>query len=44
MLQSKPNDALPTLPLEVDENGDVWVLPPDTSLEKNGVIGLGRYV
>ena len=44
MLQSKPNDALPTLPLEVDENGDIWVLPPDTSLEKNGVIGLGRYV
>ena len=44
VLQSKPNDALPTLPLEVDENGDIWVLPPDTALESNGFVGLGRYV
>ena len=44
VLQSKPNDALPTLPLEIDENGDVWVLPPDTALESNGIVGLGRYV
>ena len=44
MLQSKPNDALPTLPVEVDEKGDVWVLPPDTALDKNGVVGMGRYV
>ena len=44
MMQSKPNDALPTLPVEVDEKGDVWVLPPDTALDKNGVVGMGRYV
>jgi ubiquinol-cytochrome c reductase iron-sulfur subunit len=44
MLQSKPNDALPTLPVEVDEKGDIWVLPPDTALDKNGVVGMGRYV
>lgn len=44
VLQSKPNNALPTLPIEVDENGDIWVLPPDNALDKNGVVGLGRYV
>ena len=44
VMQSKPNNALPTLPLEVDENGDIWVLPPDNALDKNGVVGLGRYV
>ena len=44
MMQSAPNNALPTLPLEIDDKGDIWVLPPDTSLDKEGVIGLGRYV
>ena len=28
----------------VDEKGDIWVLPPDTALDKNGVVGMGRYV
>ena len=44
MMQSAPNNALPTLPLEIDDKGDIWVLPPDNSLDKEGVIGLGRYV
>ena len=44
MLQSAPNNALPTLPLEIDDKGDIWVLPPDNSLDDDGVIGMGRYV
>ena len=43
-MQSAPNNALPTLPIEIDDKGDIWVLPPDNSLDENGVIGMGRYV
>jgi ubiquinol-cytochrome c reductase iron-sulfur subunit len=31
------------LELEVDANGDLWILPPTWDLYKNGIIGFGRF-
>jgi len=42
-LQTAPNDSLPTLPIELDSDGYIWVLPPDRSMDANGVVGVGRY-
>ncbi|MBI4258868.1 MAG: Rieske 2Fe-2S domain-containing protein [Thaumarchaeota archaeon] len=42
--QTPPNNALARLDLEVDENGDIWVLPPDWSVDGNGIVGYGRKV
>lgn len=42
--QTPPNDALPNLPLEVDGDGDIWVTPPNTSFDENGIVGIGRDV
>lgn len=42
-LQTAPNDSLPNLPIEIDSDGYIWVLPPDISMKVNGVVGVGRY-
>jgi ubiquinol-cytochrome c reductase iron-sulfur subunit len=42
-LQGPPSNALPRLDLEVDANGDLWILPPTWDLRKNGIVGYGRY-
>lgn len=42
--QTPPNNALPRLDLEVDDKGDIWVLPPNWSVEGNGIVGYGRKV
>ncbi len=41
--QSPPANLLPKLDLEVDSQGYLWILPPSFSLEKNGIIGFGRF-
>ena len=43
-LQTPPNNVLPRLCLEVDDAGTVWVLPPVWTVNRNGVIGFGRYI
>ena len=42
--QTPPNNALPKLDLEVDEAGDLWVLPPNWNVDENGIVGYGRKV
>lgn len=43
-LQSPPSNVLPRLDLEVDKDGNVWILPPNWSVNGNGVVGFGRFI
>lgn len=43
-LQSPPSNVLPNLDLEVDADGNVWIKPPNFSVNGNGVVGFGRYI
>ena len=43
-VQAAPSNTLPKLDLEVDTDGDLWILPPILSVNDNGVIGYGRFV
>ena len=43
-LQSPPSNVLPSLDLEVDKDGNVWILPPNWSVNGNGVVGFGRFI
>src|SRR5207244_5282435 len=43
-LQGPPSNVLPRLDLEVDSKGDIWILPPVWSPDKNGVVGFGRFL
>jgi ubiquinol-cytochrome c reductase iron-sulfur subunit len=43
-LQGPPSNVLPRLDVEVDANGDLFILPPTWSPEKNGIVGFGRYL
>lgn len=43
-LQSPPSNVLPRLDLEVDKDGNVWILPPNWSVNGNGVVGYGRFI
>ena len=43
-LQTAPNNALARLSLEVDDDGQIWVLPPVWNVNDNGVVGFGRYI
>ena len=43
-LQGPPSNVLPRLDLEVDSSGDIWILPPTWSPDKNGIVGFGRYL
>ena len=43
-MQAPPNNALAKLDLEVDDQGYVTVIPPVMDVNKNGVVGRGRYV
>ena len=43
-LQSPPSNVLPQLDLEVDKDGYVWILPPNWSVNGNGIVGFGRYI
>ena len=43
-LQGPPSNVLPKLDVEVDGNGDLFILPPVWSPDKNGIVGFGRYL
>lgn len=43
-LQGPPSNVLPKLDVEVDSKGDVWILPPVWSPDRNGVVGYGRFL
>ena len=43
-VQGPPSNVLPILYLEADSNGDLWILPPVWSPDKNGIVGYGRYL
>ena len=38
-VQGPPSNVLPILYLEADSNGDLWILPPVSSPDKNGIVG-----
>ena len=42
-VQAAPSNVLPKLELEADTDGLLWILPPTLNVNKNGVIGYGRY-
>lgn len=43
-LQGPPSNVLPRLDLEVDSKGDIWILPPVWSPDRNGIVGYGRFL
>ena len=43
-VQTAPNNALPSLDLEVDDEGDIWIRPPDWTVDRNGIVGYGRWI
>lgn len=43
-LQAPPSNTLAKLDFEVDADGFMWILPPVWDVNKNGVIGYGRFV
>jgi rieske iron-sulfur protein len=43
-LQGPPSNVLPRLDIEVESNGDLSILPPVWSPDKNGVVVFGRYL
>ena len=43
-LQAPPSNILPTLNLEDDNHGNLWIKPATWNVYKNGVIGYGRFV
>ncbi len=43
-LQGPPSNVLPRLDLEIDQNGNIWILPPVWSPDKNGIVGYGRFL
>jgi len=43
-LQGPPSNVLAKLDLEADSDGNIWILPPTFTPDKNGVVGYGRYL
>jgi ubiquinol-cytochrome c reductase iron-sulfur subunit len=43
-LQGPPSNVLPKLDVEVEPNGDLSILPPVWSPDRNGIVGFGRYL
>jgi ubiquinol-cytochrome c reductase iron-sulfur subunit len=43
-LQGPPSNVLPSLDIEVESNGDLSILPPVWSPDRNGIVGFGRYL
>jgi len=42
-LQSPPSNVLPELDLEIDSNGNLWILPAVWSVNANGIVAYGRF-
>jgi len=43
-VQAPPSNTLPTLYLEEDSDGLLWIKPPVWGVNTNGVVGYGRFV
>jgi Rieske Fe-S protein len=43
-LQAPPSNTLPTLNLEADAGGNLYIKPAIWNVNKNGVVGYGRYL
>jgi rieske iron-sulfur protein len=43
-LQAPPSNVLPRLDLEIDSQGNMWVKPPNWSVNGNGIVGFGRFL
>ena len=43
-VQAPPSNVLPSLSLEADSDGTLWIAPPTWGVNKNGVVGFGRYL
>ena len=43
-LQSPPSNVLAKLDLEVDNDGNIWIKPPNWSVNGNGIVGFGRFI
>jgi rieske iron-sulfur protein len=43
-LQAPPSNVLPSLDLDVDADGNMWVKPPNWSPNGNGIVGFGRFL
>jgi len=42
--QAPPSNTLPTLYLEEDSDGFLYILPPIWGVNKNGIVGYGRFI
>jgi ubiquinol-cytochrome c reductase iron-sulfur subunit len=43
-LQAPPSNVLARLDLETDNDGNIWIKPPNWSPNGNGVVGYGRFL
>jgi len=43
-LQAPPSNVLPRLDLEISADGNIWINPPNWSVNGNGVVGFGRFL
>ena len=43
-LQAPPSNVLARLDLEIDNEGNIWIKPPNWSPHGNGVVGYGRFL
>ncbi len=43
-LQPPPSNVLPSLDLEVDKDGFLWILPANWNVNGNGIVGYGRFL
>lgn len=43
-LQAPPSNVLPRLDLEISADGNIWIKPPNWSVNGNGVVGFGRFL
>jgi len=43
-LQAPPSNTLPTLYLEEDSDGFLWIQPPKWGVNANAIVGYGRFV
>jgi rieske iron-sulfur protein len=43
-LQAPPSNVLPRLDLEIATDGNIWIKPPNWSVNGNGIVGYGRFL
>ena len=43
-LQASPSNVLPTLYLEDDNDGNLWIKPAIWDVNENGIVGYGRFI